>query len=592
LDGQLHYNESTGQQVRLRQAHDLPIDDAVTAKSPNDGKPLLDENSFEQLLEAAFVIQRHNDSLRAEQQVAVNSEEILETEASEDQSPAPTPTAFAQARPDHTQTLSEIVATQHQIQMSHLNLEEAMDLIADSVRRIANAWGAAIGLVEGEELVYRAASGSAAGMVGTRAKASSCLTSECLMNGATLHCSDVRNEPGLDLNLCRERNIRSLIAVPIYYEGRTVGSVELHFASPNVVHEQDVRTCQLMAGLVTEAKARADELEWKQALAAERATMLEALEKLKPHLQQLASEPESVAPSTPAVRAVEAQASSCSQCGNSMDEGQIFCGVCGTERTDSTPADTGKEAASLWPMSEAQAAHAGPEEEISEPWPGTGTDPQLGPASNLELSLFNETPAELGEGPVTAGDSHLLESEPLMEQSGQPPAENDEEVLAAQKPGDPWTSANKAKNWLDSVRGLESEGARFWKAHRADVYLACAVVILIAAAVGWVVRSNSATAASVANPTASSVTTRRKQVPQEQKLTLLDQVMITLGLAEAPPAQPYAGNPDTKVWVDLHTALYYCPGTDLYGKTPRGKFTTQRDAQLDAFEPAYRKACD
>jgi len=63
-------------------------------------------------------------------------------------------------------------------------------------------------------------------------------------------------------------------------------------------------------------------------------------------------------------------------------------------------------------------------------------------------------------------------------------------------------------------------------------------------------------------------------------------------LAEAPEPPEYKGNPQTQVWVDLHTALYYCPGTDLYGKTPKGKFTTQRDAQLDQFEPAYEKACD
>jgi hypothetical protein len=52
------------------------------------------------------------------------------------------------------------------------------------------------------------------------------------------------------------------------------------------------------------------------------------------------------------------------------------------------------------------------------------------------------------------------------------------------------------------------------------------------------------------------------------------------------------GNPDVKVWVDLQTALYYCPGTDLYGSTPKGKYTTQGDAQQDQFEPAYRRPCD
>jgi hypothetical protein len=52
------------------------------------------------------------------------------------------------------------------------------------------------------------------------------------------------------------------------------------------------------------------------------------------------------------------------------------------------------------------------------------------------------------------------------------------------------------------------------------------------------------------------------------------------------------GNPNVKVWVDLQTALYYCPGTDLYGTTPKGKYTNQGDAQQDSFEPAYRKPCE
>jgi len=69
-------------------------------------------------------------------------------------------------------------------------------------------------------------------------------------------------------------------------------------------------------------------------------------------------------------------------------------------------------------------------------------------------------------------------------------------------------------------------------------------------------------------------------------------MLIQFGLAEAPDPPPDKGKPGVQVWVDQRTALYYCPGADLYGKTPKGKFTTQREAQLDQFEPAYRKVCD
>jgi hypothetical protein len=83
----------------------------------------------------------------------------------------------------------------------------------------------------------------------------------------------------------------------------------------------------------------------------------------------------------------------------------------------------------------------------------------------------------------------------------------------------------------------------------------------------------------------------RKSAP-DADLSALDRMLIRLGLAEAPPTPEYKGNPDVQVWVDLHTALYYCPGSDLYGKTPKGQFTSQRNAQLDQFEPASRKSCD
>ena len=47
------------------------------------------------------------------------------------------------------------------------------------------------------------------------------------------------------------------------------------------------------------------------------------------------------------------------------------------------------------------------------------------------------------------------------------------------------------------------------------------------------------------------------------------------------------GNPDTPVWIDLHTALYYCPGSDLYGKTPKGRIASQRDAQLESYRHGF-----
>ena len=113
--------------------------------------------------------------------------------------------------------------------------------------------------------------------------------------------------------------------------------------------------------------------------------------------------------------------------------------------------------------------------------------------------------------------------------------------------------------------------------HRGDISVAVSVVVLLVVLSGWGIRS-----------------TRYgygRATPPQPSLSLFERTLVGLGLAELPPTPVYTGNPNVQVWVDLHTALYYCPESDLYGRTAGGKFETQRDAQLDQFEPAGRKNC-
>jgi hypothetical protein len=105
---------------------------------------------------------------------------------------------------------------------------------------------------------------------------------------------------------------------------------------------------------------------------------------------------------------------------------------------------------------------------------------------------------------------------------------------------------------------------------RADLYLGLAI-FLAAAALLW-------PAAVPRRPAA---------------LAPWERALVMLGIAEAPaPLMHQQGDPNMTVWIDPHTALYYCPGEELYGKTADGHFSTQHDAQSDRFEPANRAACE
>ena len=66
---------------------------------------------------------------------------------------APNPTT------DYTLTLAKIVELQRQIQLRQLELSNAISLVTERLTEIASASGAAVGILEGKKLRYRAATG-------------------------------------------------------------------------------------------------------------------------------------------------------------------------------------------------------------------------------------------------------------------------------------------------------------------------------------------------------------------------------------------------------------------------------------------------
>jgi hypothetical protein len=52
-----------------------------------------------------------------------------------------------------------------------------------------------------------------------------------------------------------------------------------------------------------------------------------------------------------------------------------------------------------------------------------------------------------------------------------------------------------------------------------------------------------------------------------------------------------AGEPNVKVWVNSRTHIYHCQGARWFGKTRRGYFTTQENAQRAEARPASRQLC-
>ncbi|MGA9391898.1 MAG: GAF domain-containing protein [Candidatus Sulfotelmatobacter sp.] len=609
----------------------------------------LDEQTFSKLLEAAYVLQEHN---RKKSQKEANcgpdqepDNENVRAQGSEIQ-PA-TAKNISHPNSDYTLTLAEIVEVQNQIQLRHLEADQAMELVVERIARITNASGAGIGIIDGDTIRYRAGAGSSALPSGSELPVEDAICAKCVRTGQVVRTPDISEVPlFFDADLCRKRHIQSVVAVPIYHDGDIVGALELYFDRLHGFAEQDIHTCQLMAGLMTEAIGRSAETALKKSVDAERSSMLAAIEMLKPNLVALAEDFISESATHEEAQAEsETESSTCWKCGDKLVEQEQFCGNCGAPRVgDADPSSVQSKVASAWRIQQtvrqepasvsdkAASLEIAPAEDAADTNADEDRDhiAELFPRRTLRedpgmpLPSLDASVQEEGVEEEAAQEANALSSSSVLQnkvpqnnslqkavpyndlaQSTDADLETDSVALtvpAKEEPISPaphlaaehqettWSSAAKAKEFLEglSETGSPSAFVRLWRARRGDFYLAIAIV-LVFAVIRWGVFSSGPAVATGRGSALSANASRRKA---DAGLSLFDKALINLGLAEAPEAPEYKGNPDTQVWIDSRTALYYCPDSGLYGKTSKGRFASQRDAQLDQFEPASRKACD
>ncbi len=587
-------------------------------------KPVLDEQTLAKLLEAAYVLQEHNRELQERELSLSLKREQMEAEdrTAQISTPAEPPSQTAKAvanAADYTFTLAQIVETQHQIQVRHLDLENTMALVAERITQITRAGGAAIGILDGKKFRYRAQAGVLTLPPGTEIAFDKALCLACLRTGQVFRCHDVNPEFLLDTEECRRRGIQSMIGVPIFHEGIVAGGLELYYPFTHSFTEQDVHTCQLMAGLVTEALVRDQEVAQNPSLATERAVKRQAAEKLRPSVaapaaKSTAKNSAARASASAGGRSAEnsnamASADLCQKCGHGLIANERFCGRCGSPRVGDYPAQilpstttptrqhAGARSAAKTPSTQLpmfDESHAIRDEASSESLADSLEQqvPEL--FESIDIPTRQTAPIAKSDIEIYAqfNDSAISDDANPTHSTLENEGAGESETAALVKPerSAAWSSAASARDFLEKLASTDREGmlVRLWNTRRGDVSLAIAVVLVVFV-IGWGLLSGHSVQAT-GNPPASAGS--QNKTSSDANLSFIDRTLISLGLAEPPPPAENKGNPDTQVWVDLQTALYYCPADDLYGKTPKGRMTSQRRAQLDSFEPAYRKMCN
>lgn len=504
---------------------------------------MLDEGSFQQLLAAAYVVQEHNRALRTRE-----------------------------VQPGTAPMLSEIAEIQATVRAGAPNLPQVAKLITDRLLNSLGAAGVSISLVSNGYLDCVAESGAPANVPGSSLASHSLVATERLKSGQIFDSTDSQTDIRLDCNMCSRLRVESLVAAPIFRFGEIAGLIEVRWQQANAFREEDLSTIKLMADLMTEmlelqvpANFVGEETTVPQETACAQPIAPTQVETVpipeappiyhdhfrpdSPTEMQEQGSSELTSAAGPISESISsASGLSCRVCGHPFRADEAFCGYCSMPRVAVTPSEgLQSKWASLWFIQKAQSAIGGDGESSPD-----ASFPSERVASLPEHPLTPETKIE-GLTPLAAGTSHYEGNFSYFMPATGKYADAAVVDLLDDEP-------RSAEAWTRIVQSVRN------RLRLRDVVLA-----LVAAALTFGVVS--------AWPSSTG------------QLTWFQSAMVRLGLAQSPVPSPIYGNPDASVWIDTHSKLYYCDGSDLYGNTSDGHFSTQRKAQLDRFESATGLAC-
>jgi len=462
--------------------------------------------------------------------------------------------------------LSIAVQTQLRIVASQLAPEAALQFIVQQTKDATGASGAAFGMLQGEELVYRAATGSASAILGTRRNAKTSLAAGCISDAVTVQKGDVSSVPTGATSA--EIAAGSYVAVPVFHRHHPAGALEIFSEKEQAFDDQALRALQLMAGLVTEALSAEDEEQSKRELARERQAILDAVKQATPvEVQSICERAVTNAGSSPV----------CETLIGELDARQ---------KTDALRGASFSKPGAPAPTQAAREGGDRAEETASVAQKAAG---QVGDSTSVGVTVSKTGSSGAGVTPSVEHPSSATKGPSIGEfvQTGGRAAMGG--------------LGNLLREGQASLRQMVKDirAFRISKSWGMIVRLLAVAVILEGVTLIYLhskiptrrVRKTT-TAAAQTNPTAPGREAPVPIEPEPDDSSIWKKLVAHFSTNPEPEPEAIASNPNVRVWVDLRTGLYYCPDSDIYGKTAKGKYSSQRDAVLEHFEPAYRRSCD
>ena len=175
--------------------------------------------------------------------------------------------------------LKEIVLTQTELVQSQLNVDHFLELVVQRMLMVTPATGAVVEMIDGDSMVYEAASGSIANFLKLRLPRNGSLSGLCVEQNSVLIADDTHTDPRVDRAACERVGAAAMVVAPLLREGEPIGVLKIVAATPAAFDSGDVQTLQLMSGLLGTALGHQLQFEKNNDLLADRNITLTTLKR-------------------------------------------------------------------------------------------------------------------------------------------------------------------------------------------------------------------------------------------------------------------------------------------------------------------------
>jgi len=180
----------------------------------------------------------------------------------------------ARSKVHHTALrLKKIIDLQSMLVSLQFNLPYFMQAAVTQVQALLESGGAAVELLDGDELYYAAASGTVAQHAGLRLHLAASLSGLCIRNNEVLVSTDTASDPRVDQHACRRTSTASMVVVPLRRYDVVTGVLKVVWPEPRSFEDHEIDMLRMTAGLLGAALGQQLEIERRRQLEEELSTM-------------------------------------------------------------------------------------------------------------------------------------------------------------------------------------------------------------------------------------------------------------------------------------------------------------------------------